>query len=153
MLTARHEVGSDASKRNRQIIEALSPRVRQRNAVENEFNLLPGIKSGRELQSIVQAKLQRARVLASILLPAERQVPISGLTVDDLVPLDALHDVAQFSSISPGGVHAAYESTHAGTSDISYRDAVLFQVLDNPDMRQPQRTPSLQDQSELGLFF
>src|SRR6516225_5095815 len=107
MLTAGHEISGDARKLNGQFVKAVDTRVGQRNAVENEINLLPGIESGRELKSFAQAKLQLAGIFPSILFPTEREVFKRRLAIDDLVPIDTLYHVAQFSSIWSGSVNAS----------------------------------------------
>src|SRR5438132_1995151 len=48
MRAARNQVSCDAAKRDWQIIKALQDRIRQRNSVQDEFDLLPRIETSRK---------------------------------------------------------------------------------------------------------
>src|SRR5258708_25646654 len=105
MHAARNQVSCDAAKRDWQIIKALDGRIRQRNSIHDEFDLLPRIETSRKPGAVAQPEFQRIRALLTILLAPEGKIRVLGGTAQDRIPITTFHQLPDLQSVHTGGVH------------------------------------------------
>src|SRR5271169_6334080 len=96
---AADQISGHAGKRNREIVEALDFGVGSCNLIENQQDLLAGVKSSRELQSFAQAELQAVGIVPGIFLTAERKIVERSLSGHHLVPVNTVHHLPELGSI------------------------------------------------------
>src|SRR5215472_3501655 len=68
---AAYQIGGNAGKRNRKVVEALDLGIRQCDLVQDQRNLLAGIKAFRKLQSFTYTEFETVGIIARILLAAK----------------------------------------------------------------------------------
>ena len=150
---SRHQVRGHASKRNGKIVEALYFRVGKRNLIENQRDLLAGVESLGELQSLAQAKLKAVRIVAVIFFAPEGEVVKRRLSRHYLVPVNALHHLANLGRIASGRIDPAHQTAHAGAGDIVHGNVMFFQPGDDAYVRQSESSATLQNQPERRMLF
>src|SRR5260370_32412126 len=104
MHAARNPVSCDAAKRDGQIIKALDGRIRQRNSIQDEFDLLPRIETSRKPGAVAQPEFQPIRVLLTVLLAPEGKIRVLGGTAQDRIPISTFHQLADLQWVHTCGV-------------------------------------------------
>src|SRR6266566_4371727 len=104
MRAARNQVSCDAAKRDWQIIKALQDRIRQRNSIQDEFDLLPRIETSRKPGAVAQPKFKRIRVLSAVLLAPEGKIRELSGTAQDRIPVNTFHQLADLWWVHTRGV-------------------------------------------------
>ena len=144
-----NQVGGYAGERSGEIIEALDLRVGSRDLVENQRDLLARIEALGKLHSLAQSKLQAVGISAGILFAAVCEVVKGRLPRHYLVPRNTIHDLAHLDGIMSGGVNPADQATHAGAGNVVNRYVMFLHPGNDTDVRQSERTSTLQDQTDL----
>ncbi len=89
--------------------------------------------------------------VASILLPAIRQLRINRLGKKGLLPIHLLREGADFCSRHAGRVHRADNAAHAGPGNSINGDVIFLQPLDHTDLCEPQSASATESQSNFAV--
>jgi hypothetical protein len=131
------EIGGDAAERNRQLVEVADGRVGKRDPAEQQTQAVAGIESALQAKAVAQAGLELDRVVAVVLLAAERLQAIRDVRPQQQVPVGRCEQLLDLGRGHPGRVGAADEGARAGACDRVDRNPVLLQPLQDAGVREP----------------
>ncbi len=148
-LLGANQVRGHTAKRHGQRVKRGHPKVRERLAVDQQADLVPGIESRRQMQTFAKTYHQRGRVCALILLAQERQILVRRAIAQNLIPVEALDQILHLLRANPRCIEASDQPAHTCAGDEIHRDVLLLKPLQHPDVRQPQRAAAFQGHANL----
>src|SRR5208337_3030375 len=145
-------VASDARERSREIVEALDLRVRSRDLIENQSNLLARVQARGKLYAFAYSKFEAVGIIVRVFLATKGEVLKGSSRRQYLVPRDSAHDVPHLSGIVSSGVNPTHQTAHAGAGDVVHGNVMLFQPGNDADVGESKSPATLESQAHRGTF-
>ena len=146
---AGFEIRRDGAKRNRQTVEALDLRDRQRRIAQHLFELLPLHQAGRQHEPrLLHAEREAHQEVALVLLAAEAELLARRAIAKRVLPVQRANQRLDLGARHAGGIQAADDRAHARTGDRVDRHAHLVQYFQHADVRRAACTAAAEHQAD-----